>query len=149
MQVAKAVHSSLDFAVHQLVSHFLQCHACMESFCIATRRQLSAMHPVSIQSHAVWLVLYFAQCFGILRVQKKDVLEQPPDRLFGIENNSLACSRALCEAGVHNQNASSGITMHFTWMLATGVSAHEAALPLHIQHQRQRPRHSCQCARPP
>ena len=46
-QVAKAVYSSLDLAVHQLASHFGETHAVMEPFAIATRRQLSSMHPVS------------------------------------------------------------------------------------------------------
>jgi hypothetical protein len=45
--VVKAVYSSLDFAVHQLVSHFLACHAGIEPFAIATRRHISALHPVS------------------------------------------------------------------------------------------------------
>ena len=45
-QLAKAVYSSLDFLVHELVSHFARTHAVMEPFAIATRRQLSAMHPV-------------------------------------------------------------------------------------------------------
>jgi hypothetical protein len=46
MQLAKAVYSTLDSASHQLVSHFGETHAVMEPFAIATRRQLSAMHPV-------------------------------------------------------------------------------------------------------
>ncbi|KAK9915325.1 hypothetical protein WJX75_007630 [Coccomyxa subellipsoidea] len=45
-QLAKAVYSTLDSASHQLVSHFGETHAVMEPFAIATRRQLSAMHPV-------------------------------------------------------------------------------------------------------
>ncbi|CAL8468388.1 g7928 [Coccomyxa elongata] len=45
-QLAKAVYSTLDSAVHQLVSHFGETHAVMEPFAIATRRQLSALHPV-------------------------------------------------------------------------------------------------------
>ena len=45
-QLAKAVYSSLDFLVHELTSHFGETHAVMEPFAIATRRQLSAMHPV-------------------------------------------------------------------------------------------------------
>ncbi|EIE19399.1 Lipoxigenase, partial [Coccomyxa subellipsoidea C-169] len=45
-QLAKAVYSTLDAASHQLVSHFGETHAVMEPFAIATRRQLSAMHPV-------------------------------------------------------------------------------------------------------
>ena len=47
LQLAKAVFSSLDSAVHQLISHWLKTHAVMEPFLIATRRQLSAMHPAS------------------------------------------------------------------------------------------------------
>ena len=50
-QLAKAVYSSLDFLVHELVSHFAQTHAVMEPFAIATRRQLSAMHPVRAKTH--------------------------------------------------------------------------------------------------
>ncbi len=46
LQLAKAVYSTLDAASHQLVSHFGETHAVMEPFAIATRRQLSAMHPV-------------------------------------------------------------------------------------------------------
>ena len=47
MQLAKAVYSTLDSAVHQLVAHFGETHAVMEPFAIATRRQLSALHPAS------------------------------------------------------------------------------------------------------
>ena len=47
LQLAKAIFSTLDAAVHQLVSHFGETHAVMEPFAIATRRQLSAMHPAS------------------------------------------------------------------------------------------------------
>ena len=43
--------SSLDFAVHELASHFGETHAVMEPFAIATRRQLSAMHPVGTLPH--------------------------------------------------------------------------------------------------
>lgn len=45
-ELAKAVYSTLDAAVHQVVSHFGETHATMEPFAIATRRQLSALHPV-------------------------------------------------------------------------------------------------------
>ena len=48
MQLAKAVYSTLDSAVHQLVAHFGETHAVMEPFAIATRRQLSALHPASL-----------------------------------------------------------------------------------------------------
>ena len=51
LQLAKAVYSTLDAAVHQLVSHFGETHAVMEPFAIATRRQLSAMHPASPPCH--------------------------------------------------------------------------------------------------
>ena len=45
-RLAKAVFRSLDSGFHQLVSHWLRCHACMEPFEIALRRQISPMHPV-------------------------------------------------------------------------------------------------------
>ena len=51
LQLAKAVYSSLDAAVHQVVSHFGETHATMEPFAIATRRQLSALHPVKSLYH--------------------------------------------------------------------------------------------------
>ena len=51
LQLAKAVYSSLDSAVHQLISHWLKTHATMEPFAIATRRQLSTMHPASSFLH--------------------------------------------------------------------------------------------------
>lgn len=63
-QLAKAVYSSLDFLVHELVSHFARTHSVMEPFAIATRRQLSAMHPVratpvskGLPAHAPCLLL--------------------------------------------------------------------------------------------
>lgn len=47
LQLAKAVYSSVDSVVHQVISHWLKTHATMEPFAIASRRQLSAMHPAS------------------------------------------------------------------------------------------------------
>eukprot|EP00884_Botryococcus_braunii_P020124 jgi/Botrbrau1/6796/Bobra.0057s0028.1 len=43
---AKLVFNSLDSGQHQLISHWLRTHACVEPFIIALHRQLSAMHPV-------------------------------------------------------------------------------------------------------
>jgi hypothetical protein len=56
---AKAVFKSCDMGWHQLVSHFLRTHACMEPFEIAMRRQISALHPVSLP---------WSQCVAALRV---------------------------------------------------------------------------------
>ncbi|KAK4794589.1 hypothetical protein SAY86_012583 [Trapa natans] len=45
-QLAKAHVTSNDSAYHHLVSHWLHTHAVVEPFIIATRRQLSKMHPI-------------------------------------------------------------------------------------------------------
>ncbi|PON75124.1 Lipoxygenase [Parasponia andersonii] len=45
-QCAKAHVTANDSVYHQLISHWLQTHAVVEPFIIATRRQLSVMHPV-------------------------------------------------------------------------------------------------------
>ncbi|TYH57030.1 hypothetical protein ES332_D08G061600v1 [Gossypium tomentosum] len=45
-EFAKFHVASNDTAYHQLVSHWLQTHAVVEPFIIATRRQLSVMHPI-------------------------------------------------------------------------------------------------------
>jgi len=45
--LAKAAFKSVDSGWHQLVSHWLRCHACTEPFLIALRRNISIMHPVA------------------------------------------------------------------------------------------------------
>ncbi|KAG5222399.1 lipoxygenase [Salix suchowensis] len=45
-KLAKAHVCSNDAGVHQLVNHWLRTHACMETYIIASHRQLSAMHPI-------------------------------------------------------------------------------------------------------
>lgn len=47
---------SIDSGYHQLVSHWLRCHACTEPFLIAMRRNMSIVHPVSARLGR-WCVL--------------------------------------------------------------------------------------------
>ncbi|KAG0619453.1 hypothetical protein M758_4G141400 [Ceratodon purpureus] len=45
-ELAKAHVSSCDSSYHEVISHYLRTHACIEPFIIATNRQLSVLHPV-------------------------------------------------------------------------------------------------------
>ncbi|KAA8528121.1 hypothetical protein F0562_035010 [Nyssa sinensis] len=45
-RLAKAHVLAHDSGIHQLVSHWLRTHACVEPYIIASNRQLSAMHPI-------------------------------------------------------------------------------------------------------
>ncbi|KAL3698595.1 hypothetical protein R1sor_012671 [Riccia sorocarpa] len=47
-QLAKMHFASIDFGFHELVSHWLKCHAVVEPIIIASHRQLSAMHPIFV-----------------------------------------------------------------------------------------------------
>ncbi|OAE22429.1 hypothetical protein AXG93_2381s1250 [Marchantia polymorpha subsp. ruderalis] len=52
--LAKFHFSSVNFGFHGLISHWLKTHAVMEPFLIATNRQLSAMHPISVLLSPCW-----------------------------------------------------------------------------------------------
>ncbi|KAK1297827.1 hypothetical protein QJS10_CPB14g00485 [Acorus calamus] len=46
-KLAKAHVTAHDSGVHELISHWLRTHGCVEPYIIATNRQLSVLHPVN------------------------------------------------------------------------------------------------------
>ncbi|KAL2613077.1 hypothetical protein R1flu_024769 [Riccia fluitans] len=53
-ELAKAHAACIDFGYHELISHWLESHAVMEPFVLATHRNLSTLHPV----HTLLLPMY-------------------------------------------------------------------------------------------
>eukprot|EP00250_Pteridium_aquilinum_P000048 c10063_g1_i1 orf=185-2881(-) len=47
-RLAKTHVAALDSGIHQLISHWLRTHACVEPFIISTHRNLSTMHPIHV-----------------------------------------------------------------------------------------------------
>eukprot|EP00250_Pteridium_aquilinum_P016632 c23207_g1_i1 orf=1-2061(-) len=64
--LAKAHVCTNDAGYHQLVSHWLQTHATIEPFIIATNRHLSAMHPLN-----VFLLPHFKNTMNINAIARK------------------------------------------------------------------------------
>lgn len=68
--LAKLVFKSLDVGVHQLISHWLRCHAAMEPFLIALRRQISIAHPVSVSFGYVTSVCHHKKLHCFIHLQQ-------------------------------------------------------------------------------
>uniref|UniRef100_A0A3N7G2T8 Lipoxygenase n=1 Tax=Populus trichocarpa TaxID=3694 RepID=A0A3N7G2T8_POPTR len=103
-QLAKAHVAANDSAYHQLISHWLHTHAVVEPFIIATRRQLSVMHPIN------WL----------LRPHFKDT----------IHINALARSILINSRGILEKTLFSGeISMELSSELYKEWRFDEQALP--------------------
>jgi hypothetical protein len=74
LQVAKVIFQSVDSVWHQLVSHWLRTHACVEPFLIATRRQLPAAHPV--------------RCSTYIRAASRIKLRLPGPQVFAVHDSA-------------------------------------------------------------
>ncbi|KAF4359256.1 hypothetical protein F8388_005365 [Cannabis sativa] len=73
-KLAKAHVLAHDAGVHQLVSHWLRTHCCVEPYVIATNRQLSAMHPINrlLQPHLRGMAVEDETCEHGLRLTIDD-----------------------------------------------------------------------------
>ncbi|KAH7421590.1 hypothetical protein KP509_13G064800 [Ceratopteris richardii] len=93
-KLAKAHVSSNDAGFHQLVNHWLRSHAAVEPYIIATRRQLSSMHPIYtlLQPHFMYTLEINALARQLL-INADGVIENCfTAGPFGLEISSAAYS---------------------------------------------------------
>ncbi|KAL2470745.1 Linoleate 9S-lipoxygenase 5 [Abeliophyllum distichum] len=103
-QLAKAHVLANDTVHHQLINHWLKTHAVIEPFIIATRRQLSVMHPIH----------------RLLHPHFKDT----------IQVNALARSMVINAGGILEKTLFSGpISMELSSALYKKWRFHEQSLP--------------------
>ncbi|EFJ14272.1 hypothetical protein SELMODRAFT_234610 [Selaginella moellendorffii] len=91
-ELAKAHAAANDAGYHQLVSHWLRTHACVEPFIIATNRQLSKLHPLNtfLQPHFKNTMAINAKARKSL-INAKGIIERTFSlRRYSVEMSSLA-----------------------------------------------------------
>lgn len=103
--LAKLIFRSLDVGFHQLVSHFLRCHAAIEPFLIALRRCISTAHPVSsaavppthaIQEHHDAAIAEDKS--GMLRGQQQQLVSSATPHMCMVvfRRKGAVCSTEVC-----------------------------------------------------